>query len=71
MPLYEYICNDCQTTFERLIAAQDRDKQSKCPECGSNKTRRLISGFAIGKSSGGGSQTSCPTCTTGTCNLGG
>ncbi len=71
MPLYEYACEDCGTQFERLVSLQDRDRDGVCPECGSKDVRRLISTFAIGKSIASGSTgMSCPTCTTGTCNLG-
>lgn len=69
MPLYEYACEDCGTTFEQLVSARNRDNGVECPECGSENARRVISTFAIGKS-GGSTGVSCPTCTTGTCNLG-
>jgi len=68
MPLYEYACEDCGTSFEQLVSARDRDNGAQCPECGSSNAKRLISSFAIGKSSATGSAgASCPT---GTCNLG-
>ena len=71
MPLYEYACEDCGTTFEQLVSARNRDNGAECPECGSKRVARLISTFAIGTSSATSSAgASGPTCTTGTCNLG-
>ena len=45
MPTYEYRCDACGNTFERfqsMSAAPIR----KCPKCGKNKVRRLISAGA-------------------------
>ncbi len=70
MPLYEYNCEECGTTFEQLVAARDRDNGAVCPDCGSKRIRRLISTFAMGRpTTGAGSSTSGPTCSTGLCNL--
>jgi putative FmdB family regulatory protein len=68
MPLYEYSCEDCGTTFEQLVSARNRDNGVECPECGSKDVERLLSAFAIGKS-GTGSSTAA-SCPTGTCSLG-
>ena len=73
MPLYEYACDDCGQTFEKLVSVRDRDNEGVCPGCGSEHVQRLVSAFAIGRSnnsSSSSSDLSCPTCTTGTCNLG-
>lgn len=71
MPLYEYECEDCGTTFEQLVAARDRDNGALCPDCGSENVERLLSTFAIGKSNAASSSAnvSCPTCSTGMCDL--
>lgn len=45
MPLYEYQCKRCQRTFQVLKPVNERDKQEKCPDCGSSETERLISLF--------------------------
>lgn len=71
MPLYEYTCRDCGKTFEKLVASRERDAGLMCADCGSKRVRRLVSTFAIGRAgAGGNTATSCPTCTTGTCDLG-
>jgi putative FmdB family regulatory protein len=45
MPLYEYRCADCHTSFEKLTRRELADSVS-CPECGSVRSKRLISVFA-------------------------
>lgn len=48
MPTYEYHCTECETTFTvRESIAQHEEGQEKraCPECGSTKTRRVLSRF--------------------------
>jgi putative FmdB family regulatory protein len=78
MPIYEYHCTDCHTTFDRLRPMSQANAPASCAQCGSNATSRAISLFsAISKSksgetravSGAGSDcascaaTSCATCT--------
>jgi putative FmdB family regulatory protein len=41
MPIYEFECEGCGERFEELVAAGATE--SPCPECGSTKTRRLLS----------------------------
>ena len=41
MPIYEFECDECGVRFEELVAA-GADALA-CPECGSERTRRLIS----------------------------
>jgi putative FmdB family regulatory protein len=41
MPIYEFECEGCGARFEELVSA---DAQlPACPQCGSQRTRRLIS----------------------------
>lgn len=47
MALYEFFCESCQKHFEQLTSATDPE-QGRCPKCQGNKTRRLISRFAVG-----------------------
>jgi len=73
MPIYEYTCAGCGREFEELVLASD--EKVKCPECGSDKTRKLISrcrfksggaADSFSGSSGGGS--SCSGCSGGDCS---
>jgi putative FmdB family regulatory protein len=41
VPIYEYECEGCGERFEELVAASAG--AVACPECGSERTRRLIS----------------------------
>ncbi len=45
MPTYEYKCDSCHHTFEIFQSIKD-DPIKKCPNCGKNKLRKLISGGA-------------------------
>ncbi|MFQ6100938.1 MAG: zinc ribbon domain-containing protein [Anaerolineae bacterium] len=40
MPVYEYRCRDCKTTFETLVRA---GTVVTCPHCGSSSLDKLIS----------------------------
>lgn len=41
MPIYEYECGECGARFEELVAAEAT--RVACAECGSTRTRRLMS----------------------------
>ncbi len=45
MPTYEYHCDACSHEFEEFQYIKD-EPLKKCPTCGKNKLRRLISGGA-------------------------
>ena len=49
MPIYEYICQDCDHRFDRYwpTAASAQDQQPDCPDCASTATRRTISQVAV------------------------
>jgi putative FmdB family regulatory protein len=41
VPIYEFECGECGRVFEELVAAAGA--AAACPECGSERTRRLMS----------------------------
>jgi putative FmdB family regulatory protein len=41
MPVYEFECEECGGRFEELVPAETHSLA--CPECGSPRTRRLLS----------------------------
>ena len=43
MPTYDYICNNCEKTYEYFQSMSDAPKK-ECPECNKNSLRRVISG---------------------------
>jgi putative FmdB family regulatory protein len=48
VPIYEYTCKACNTKFEQLVRSMSSEAKVKCPECGSPKTARELSVFAVG-----------------------
>lgn len=53
MPLFEYACPECGATFETLKFANELSEDTPCPECGAERTERLVSTFASPSGSGG------------------
>src|SRR6185437_780269 len=53
MPIYEYTCRACEKKFEQLARSMQSDVPAKCPSCGSTKTARAFSVFAVGAESSG------------------
>lgn len=43
MPLYDFFCNDCQTTFEELFSSAAVLAHPACPKCGSVHTDQRMS----------------------------
>ena len=50
MPIYEYSCDICGKEFEELVHG---NADPGCPECGSDKTTRLVSCACVRTSSSG------------------
>lgn len=54
MPIYEYTCPACGSTFEKRVGFSESDQPQKCPKCGNEHARRHVS--LIGGMSGGSSR---------------
>lgn len=71
MPLYEYRCPDCDTTFEERRGFAQADDPLNCPECDSPKVKRLLSRVMISLSRGNGSAAAgaskCTACVRSSC----
>ena len=65
MPLFEYHCNQCHQTFEKLVSFSEIDAPIVCPSCGSQDTKKAITAFASKTSSATSSSSQ------GSCNSGG
>jgi putative FmdB family regulatory protein len=52
MPIYEYICEDCDTRFERIVFNQQQE--IACPKCASKKATIQLSVFAAPNGSANG-----------------
>ena len=42
MPIYEYICPDCQQPFEKLVRGRSKEKPVPCPTCGQDSQRKKV-----------------------------
>jgi len=51
MPIFEYVCQECQHEFETLIFGRDK---AKCPKCQSGKLSPQLSVFAVAAKSSTG-----------------
>jgi len=46
MPAYDYLCKDCQKTFERVLTLHEHDSETmRCPKCGSKKIEQQAASF--------------------------
>jgi len=52
MPIFEYLCQDCGTRFEKLVRSSNADSLA-CPSCGADRLNQELSTFAA---HGGGSR---------------
>jgi putative FmdB family regulatory protein len=52
MPIFEYICRECQNEFEALIFGQQK---AECPKCQSKQLEPQLSVFAVSTKSGSAS----------------
>jgi putative FmdB family regulatory protein len=70
MPIFEYVCKDCQKSFEALLLGS---KQAQCPSCQGTNLDQQISVFAVGssaRSSAACSPADCPAAGTSCCGGG-
>jgi putative FmdB family regulatory protein len=51
MPIYEFTCKSCDTKFEHLTRSMSENPKAPCPSCGSDKTARALSVFAVSSGS--------------------
>jgi putative FmdB family regulatory protein len=64
MPIFEYICKECQHEFEALIFGK---QTAECPKCQSKKLEPQLSMFAVSAKSGGTAQSSFPAASVAPC----
>ena len=46
MPIFEYVCEDCEAPFEELVFSTNGAPDVACPDCGSVQVEKQISTFA-------------------------
>ncbi len=44
MPIYEYVCMECESHFEELVRGE---QQVACPDCAATNVSRQFSTFAV------------------------
>ncbi len=77
MPIYEYICKNCDNNFEKIIL--NKEQEILCPKCGSNNIVKKYSVFGFKSktesgsskfvSSKGSSCTGCAASSCAACNI--
>lgn len=65
MPIYEYLCDECKTPYEKLVLS--KSEKIACPKCGSARKTQQLSVFAAHGGNGpsassGKSAGSAPMC---------
>jgi putative FmdB family regulatory protein len=75
MPIYEYLCKECDAKFEQMRPISQSDKAAECPRCHKPARRQMsvFNGFITGdsgiaKSMAGNSGHSCGSCSSGNCS---
>jgi putative FmdB family regulatory protein len=59
MPIYEYHCEGCGSTFERLVPRPGEGSEADCPRCG-GRGRKIPSRFAVSGGTGASAGEGCP-----------
>jgi putative FmdB family regulatory protein len=75
MPIYEYVCPECNAKFEQMRPLSQADKPATCPRC-HKPARRKMSTFACFTTSDSGvpqavagtGGSACSSCTSGNCS---
>jgi putative FmdB family regulatory protein len=57
MPIYEYICDECDTRFEKIVI--NKQQEIACPKCASKRATIQLSVFAA--ASNGASSSGSPS----------
>jgi len=49
MPVYDYVCNDCQNSFELVLTLTEHEQDNiPCPKCGSkNVEQDAVAFYAV------------------------
>lgn len=48
MPIFEYVCVDCEESFEKIV---QKEEQIVCPVCNGKRLEKQYSRFGLGSSS--------------------
>ncbi|MBX2991056.1 MAG: zinc ribbon domain-containing protein [Bacteroidetes bacterium] len=66
MPIYDYRCKECSTTYDVFHKVREIEEDVVCPACGSTGHIRLLSApnVSTGSSTGGFNYSDAPSCET-------
>lgn len=64
MPIFEYICKECDHHFEALVYGKEK---AECPKCHTKKLDPQLSVFAVSAKSSSGSVSPRPSGACGSC----
>ncbi|MFO0983880.1 MAG: zinc ribbon domain-containing protein [Planctomycetota bacterium] len=59
MPIYEYVCRDCERRFETLVRGAE---QPQCPHCHGRQLDKQFSVFGVGGPSASDAPGPCGSC---------
>ena len=65
MPIYEYVCDDCATRYEKLV--RSNGEAIACPKCGSKEATLQFSTFSTATSGKDSSSTDTGSFSGGAC----
>jgi putative FmdB family regulatory protein len=65
MPIFEYVCEECGSSFEKLVRRAGGDAVA-CPSCGTQRLKQQFSTFAA-HANGGTKTDALPSCPGGMC----
>lgn len=73
MPIYEYVCTECNNKFEKLRPASKSAEPAECPSCHKEAERVFsrvyaFSSYAPGLTNPLGGGSSCSSCSSGSCS---
>lgn len=74
MPIYEYVCSECDSKFELLRPLSQSDEEAFCPHCHKPARRKLSTFACFSTSSAGvptriaGTGSSCDSCSSSNCS---
>lgn len=68
MPIFEYRCSDCNSSFDILHKGAENQDLIQCPECDSRNAVKKFSTFAASVSSGTSASFDAG-CSTGSCDV--
>jgi putative FmdB family regulatory protein len=65
MPIFEYLCEDCGSKFEKLV--RNGSNGVHCPSCGQEHLKQQFSTFSAHANGAHTSQDTMPSCASGMC----